>query len=96
MRKKPPMGDLVTGWNLIGLSSPEKEDVATALTGVDYSMVLSPKPPNDATWSVPPDEDDDHELLLGQAYWVAMGESGKLFGFTYTPVASDMTWDLNQ
>jgi hypothetical protein len=92
----PPMRDLVTGWNLIGLSSPEKEDVATVLTGVDYSMVLSPKPPNDAAWSVPPDPDTAHDLLLGQAYWVAIGESGKLFGFTYTPVASDMTWDLNQ
>jgi hypothetical protein len=25
-----------------------------------------------------------------------MGAPGKLFGFTYTPVAVDMTWELNQ
>jgi hypothetical protein len=92
----PPMRDLAPGWNLIGLSSFQEKTVAIALTGVSYSMVLSPKPPNDVAWSVPPDPDTAHELLLGQAYWVAMGEPGILFGFTYTPVADDMTWDLNQ
>jgi hypothetical protein len=92
----PPMRDLAAGWNLIGMSSTEAQTVATALSGVSYSMVLSPRPPNDAAWSVPPAGASDKEVLVGQAYWVAMGESGKLFGFTYTPVASDMTWDLNQ
>ena len=92
----PPMRDLAAGWNLIGMSSTEAQTVATALSGVSYSMVLSPKPPNDAAWSVPPAGASDKEVLVGQAYWVAMSESGKLFGFTYTPVASDMTWDLNQ
>jgi hypothetical protein len=92
----PPMRNLVAGWNLIGLSSLEAQKVATALTGVSYSMVLSPKPPNDVAWSVPPYEADAKELLLGKAYWVAMGEPGILYGFTLTPVASDMTWKLNQ
>lgn len=92
----PPMRNLVAGWNLIGLSSLKAEDVKTALSGVSYSMVLSPKPPNAEAWSVPPAVATDKELLLGKAYWVAMGAPGILFGFTYTPVASDMTWELNQ
>jgi len=92
----PPMRNLVAGWNLIGLSSLGKQTVKTALTGVSYSMVLSPKPPNAEVWSVPPYEADAKKLLLGKAYWVAMGEPGILYGFTYTPVASDMTWELNQ
>lgn len=92
----PPMRDLVAGWNLIGLSSPGPTNVETALTGVEYSMVLSPKPPNDVAWSVPPSGADVTYLQLGEACWVAMAETGKLFGFTYTPVADDMTWDLNQ
>jgi len=93
---QPPMRNLVAGWNLIGLASLEAQKAATALTGVEYSMVLSPKPPNAEAWSVPPEEADDMELLLGKAYWVAMGEPGILYGFTYTPVASNMRWDLNQ
>jgi hypothetical protein len=92
----PPMRDLAAGWSLIGMSSLQAETVATALTGVEYSMVLSPKPPNDAAWSVPPAIATTEKLLLGRAYWVAMGEPGKLYGFTYTPVAGDMTWELNQ
>jgi len=93
---QPPMRNLVAGWNLIGLPSFGAKTVTTALTGVDYSMVLSPKPPNDVAWSVPPAGAGVTYLQLGEAYWVAMGEPGILFGFTTTPVASDMTWDLNQ
>jgi hypothetical protein len=93
---QPPMRNLVAGWNLIGMSSLEEETVATALTGVEYSMVLSPKPPNDVVWSVPPSGADGTYLQLGEAYWVAMAEPGILFGFTYTPTTDDMTWDLNQ
>jgi len=93
---QPPMRDLVAGWNLIGMSSLGEQKVATALAGADYAMVLSPKPPNDVAWSVPPEGADVTYLQLGKAYWVAMGEPGMLFGSTYTPVASDMTWDLNQ
>lgn len=93
---QPPMRDLVAGWNLIGLSSLGEQTVATALTGVEYSMVLSPKPPNDVAWSVPPSGAGVTDLQLGEVYWVAMGEPGILFGFTLTPTASDMTWDLNQ
>ena len=96
MITQPPMRNLVAGWNLIGLSSLKEQTVADALSGVDYSMVLSPKPPNDVAWSVPPAVETDEKLLLGKAYWVAMSEPGILFGFTYTPVADDMTWDLNQ
>jgi len=92
----PPMSSLVAGWNLIGMSSLEAETVTTALSGVSYSVVLSPKPPNDVAWSVPPAGAGDKELLLGEAYWVAMGGPGILFGFTTTPVSDDMTWDLNQ
>jgi hypothetical protein len=92
----PPMRDLAAGWNLIGVSSLTAQTVKTALSGVKYSMVLSSKPPNDAAWSVPPSGEGDEHVLVGKAYWVAMGESGKLFGFSYTPVASNMTWDLNQ
>ena len=92
----PPMRNLVAGWNLIGLSSLGAKTVTTALTGVEYSMVLSPKPPNDVVWSVPPSGAGVTYLQLGEAYWVAMAEPGILFGFTTTPVASDMTWDLNQ
>jgi hypothetical protein len=92
----PPMRNLVAGWNLIGMSSLGAETVATALPGVSYSVVLSPKPPNDVAWSVPPAGAGAKELLLGEAYWVAMGQPGILFGFTTTPVADDMTWDLNQ
>ena len=91
----PPMRNLVAGWNLIGMSSLGAETVATALSGVSYSVVLSPKPPNDVAWSVPPAGAGAKELLLGEAYWVAMGGPGILFGFTTTPVADDMTWDLN-
>jgi hypothetical protein len=93
---QPPMRDLVSGWNLIGMSSLGEQNVATALAGADYAMVLSPKPPNDVAWSVPPSGADVTYLQLGKAYWVAMGEPGILFGSTYTPVADDMTWDLNQ
>jgi parallel beta-helix repeat protein len=92
----PPMRDLVAGWNLIGTSSLNKTSVKTALSGVDYSMVLSPKPPNDVAWSVPPSGENEKSLQLGKAYWVAMAEPGILYGFTYTPVASDMRWELNQ
>jgi len=92
----PPMRNLVAGWNLIGMSSLGAETVTTALSGVSYSVVLSPKPPNDVAWSVPPAGAGDKELLLGEAYWVAMGGPGILFGFTTTPVADDMTWELNQ
>ena len=92
----PPMRNLVAAWNLIGLSSLRAETVTTALSGVSYSVVLSPKPPNDVAWSVPPAGAGDKQLLLGEAYWVAMGGPGILFGFTTTPVADDMTWDLNQ
>jgi len=93
---QPPMRDLVAGWNLIGLSSLGEKNVATALTGVEYSMVLCPKPPNDVAWSAPPAGADVTYLQLGEVYWVAMPEPGILFGFTLTPVANDMTWDLNQ
>jgi hypothetical protein len=92
----PPMRNLVAGWNLIGMSSLGAETVTTALSGVSYSVVLSPKPPNDVAWSVPPAGAGAKELLLGEAYWVAMGGPGILFGFTTTPVADDMTWELNQ
>lgn len=92
----PPMRDLVAGWNLIGTSSVEKMSVATALSGVSHSVVISPKPPNAETWSVPPADAEVTYLELGEAYWVAMSASGKLFGYTYTPAAIDMTWELNQ
>ena len=92
----PPMRDLVAGWNLIGTSSLEKMSVATGLSGVAHSVVISPKPPNAETWSVPPADADVTYLELGEAYWVAMSASGKLFGYTYTPAAIDMTWELNR
>jgi hypothetical protein len=92
----PTMRNLVAGWNLIGLSSLKEQTVADALSGVGYSMVLSPKPPNDVAWSVPPSGANVTSLQLGKAYWLAMAAPGILFGSTYTPVASDMTWDLNQ
>jgi len=91
----PPMRNLVASWNLIGMSSLGAETVTTALSGVSYSVVLSPKPPNDVAWSVPPAGAGEKYLQLGEAYWVAMGQPGILFGFTTTPVADDMTWDLN-
>ncbi|MFP3898150.1 MAG: hypothetical protein ACLFVD_02445 [Dehalococcoidia bacterium] len=92
----PPMRDLAVGWNLVGTSSLSKMSVATALSGVDYSVVLSPKPPNDVAWSVPPSSATTSDLQLGEAYWVAMSGTGVIFGYTYTPVPSDMTWELNQ
>ncbi len=92
----PPRRDLVAGWNLVGMSSLKAEAVTTALSGVDYSFVLSAKPPNAEAWSVPPDEAGERSLHLGEAYWVAMGEPGILYGITTTPVQDDMTWDLNQ
>jgi parallel beta-helix repeat protein len=92
----PPQRALTAGWNLIGMSGPWPQTVENALTGVSYSVVLSPKPPNDVAWSVPPAGAGAKELLIGEAYWVAMGGPGILFGFTTTPVADDMTWDLNQ
>ncbi|MBE0430547.1 MAG: right-handed parallel beta-helix repeat-containing protein [Dehalococcoidia bacterium] len=92
----PPMRDLVPGWNLIGTSSLSSMNVATALSGLDYSVSLSPKPPNSEMWSVPPSVAEDTYLRLGAAYWVAMSAAGKLFGYTYTPVSPDMTWELNQ
>jgi len=92
----PPSRDLVAGWNLVGWAGLQAETVTTALSGVDYSFVLSPKPPNAEAWSVPPDAADDRFLKVGEAYWVAIGEPGILFGSTTTPVANDMTWDLNR
>ncbi len=92
----PPTRDLVASWNLVGWSGLQAETVTTALFGVDYSRVLSPKPPNSEAWIVPPDEAGDKYLIVGEAYWVAMSQPGILFGFTTTPVADDMTWDLNQ
>lgn len=91
----PPMTNLVAGQNLIGLSSLGSISVASALSGVSYSVVLSPSPPNAAAWSVPP-AGDATMMKPGEAYWVAMGAPGILFGFTTTPVADDMTWELNQ
>jgi len=70
--------------------------VATALSGLSYSVALSPKPPNETAWSVPPAAAGSTYLQLGEAYWVAMSATGKLFGYTYTPVSPDMTWELNQ
>ncbi len=92
----PPRRDLVAGWNLVGRSSLQAQNVTTAFSGVDYSFVLSPKPPNAEAWSVTPDGADDRFLEVGEAYWVAMGEPGILYGITTTPVEDDMTWDLNQ
>ena len=92
----PPQRNLVVGWNLIGMSSLGAQTVATALSGVSYSVVLSPVPPNDVAWSVPPSLPGVEYLQLGEAYWVAMGAPGILFGFTTTPVAVGMTWELNQ
>ncbi len=92
----PPSRNLVADWNLVGLSSLQAETVTTALSGVDYSFVLSPKPPNAEHWSVPPYAADDTFLEVGEVYWVAMSEPGSLFGITTTPVADDMIWDLNQ
>jgi hypothetical protein len=90
------MRDLIAGWTLVGTSSLSKMSVSTALSGLTYSVALSPKPPNAQAWSVPPADAGTTYLQLGEAYWVAMGAPGKLFGFTYTPVAVDMTWELNQ
>ncbi|MFA7352865.1 MAG: hypothetical protein WCZ22_05230, partial [Dehalococcoidales bacterium] len=69
--------------------------VADALSGVSYSIALSAAPPNSEAWSFIPSTTSDKMMLLGEAYWVAMSEPGILFGFTTTPVAPDMTWDLN-
>lgn len=92
----PPSRDLVAGWNLVGLSSLKAETVSTTLFGVNFSRVLSPSPPNSEAWIVPPDAAGDRYMVVGEAYWVAMSQPGILFGFTTTPVADDMTWDLNQ
>ena len=93
---EPTTRNLFANWNLIGLSSLKSETVSYALSGVDYSFVLSTKPPNSEAWSVTPDGADDQDMKVGEAYWVAMGQSGTLFVTTTTPVADDMTWDLNQ
>jgi len=92
----PPMRDLHVGWNLVGVCNLEQQGVVTALSGVDYSVVISPKPPNAEQWSITPDTADGKYLQLGEAYWVGMPGEGTLFGHTTTPVADDMTWDLNQ
>ncbi len=93
---EPTTRNLVVGWNLIGLSSLQAQTVTTALSGVDYSFALSPRPPNSEAWIVPPDVAGDKFLKVGEAYWVAMSQSGPLFVTTTTPAADDMTWDLNQ
>ncbi|MFU8796095.1 MAG: nitrous oxide reductase family maturation protein NosD [Dehalococcoidia bacterium] len=93
---EPTTRNLVAGWNLIGLSSLQAQTVTTALSGVDYSFVLSPGPPNAEAWIVPPDGAGEKFMLVGEAYWVAMSQPGILFVTTTTPVADDMTWDLNQ
>ena len=92
----PPSRDLVAGWNLVGLSSLKAETVSIALFRVNFSRVLSPSPPNSEAWIVPPDAAGDKYMVVGEAYWVAMSQPGILFGLTTTPVADDMTWDLNQ
>lgn len=86
---------LVAGWNLVGLSNFTEMAVVDALYNVDYSVVLSASPPNAESWSVPP-EDEGKSMEFGEAYWLAMGQPGILFGYTTTPVATDMTWGLNQ
>jgi parallel beta-helix repeat protein len=91
----PPMTNLLAGWNLVGLSNLTHMTVADALHGISYSVALSASPPNTSAWSVPPSADSAKDLLLGEAYWVAMSEPGILFGFTTTPVAHDMIWELN-
>jgi len=91
----PPRTDLVAGWNLVGLSNFKGMTVADALNSVDYSVVLSASPPNAASWSVPPATTSTF-MQLGEAYWLGMGQPGILFGHTTTPVAYDMTWELNQ
>jgi parallel beta-helix repeat protein len=91
----PPQRALTAGWNLIGMSSLRAKTVENALPGVSYDVVLSPAPPNDMGWNVPPGADVTY-LQLGEAYWVAMGEPDTMWGLTTTPVADDMTWELNQ
>jgi len=91
----PPMTNLVAGWNLVGLSNFRKMNVENALNNVDYSVVISPFPPNAVSWSVPP-LSKIRFMRVGEAYWVAMGEPGILFGRTTTPVADNLIWELNQ
>ncbi len=92
----PPERNLSVGWNLIGLASIEAETVSSALSGVDYGRVLSPKPPNAESWSVTPEGADEKYMKVGEVYWVHMGQPGILSGMTTTPVADDMIWALNQ
>jgi len=90
----PPMTNLVAGWNLVGLSNFTWMPVVDALHNVDYSVVISPSPPNAVPWSLP-SLDDRKSMEVGEAYWLGMGQPGILFGRTTTPVADNLTWDLN-
>ncbi|GAH92331.1 unnamed protein product, partial [marine sediment metagenome] len=64
-----------------------------ALHNVDYSVVISPSPPNAVPWSLP--SRVPTFMRVGEAYWLGMGQPGILFGRTTTPVADDLIWDLN-
>jgi hypothetical protein len=93
----PPTMDLSEGLNCIGLASLVDRNVVTALSSVyevaggdtGYVQVLNPpiNVPND--WDADTYIRDNSEvptMKVGKAYWVVMVNSGKLYGFTSTPL----------
>jgi len=92
----PQSWELSQGWNLVGAPSYENKRVEYAFSslGTTCTVVNSPGA-NPESWSYPP-AFGTKELLPGRAYWVAMSADGTLMCSESTPVADDMTWELNQ
>jgi len=91
----PQSRELSSGWNLVGAPSYRDKLVEDGLFSLGAATVVNSPGANPASWSYPPAA--TFKLLLpGRAYWVAMSADGTLMCFDGTPVADDLTWQLNQ
>ena len=91
----PQTRELSQGWNLVGAPSYDGKLVEDGLSSLGAATVVNSPGANPVSWSYPP-ASEGKQLLPGRAYWVAMSADGTLMCFEGTPVADDLTWDLNQ
>ncbi|HUV56183.1 MAG TPA: right-handed parallel beta-helix repeat-containing protein [Dehalococcoidales bacterium] len=91
----PQSRELSQGWNLVGAPSYDSKAVEDGLSSLGAATVVNSPGANPISWSYPPAA-GNKLLLPGRAYWVAMSAAGTLMCFDGTPVADDLTWQLNK
>lgn len=91
----PQSRELSSGWNLVGAPSYDSKAVEDGLFSLGAATVVNSPGANPVSWSYPPAA-GNKLLLPGRAYWVAMSADGTLMCFDGTPVADDLTWQLNK